>query len=147
VVNAPAPWVPFTRASCDVGAVAAMTMVLENSNSLADVSRYFAPLPPPTQPVPAAFTRADEGIAIHCGAGSGGSPGGICALAGARGESGIDTNVLAAPTTSPTSRGWSIRQHQRPETPDAALFIVGAGVICAGALLLAGRRRMRHRLA
>jgi hypothetical protein len=35
-----------------------------------------------------------------------------------------------------------------PETSHAVLFIVGAGVVCAGALLLGGRhRRMRHRLS
>ena len=34
-----------------------------------------------------------------------------------------------------------------PETSHIALFIVGAGVICAAALLLAGRQRMRRRLA
>ena len=29
----PAPWVPFTRAGCDVGAVAAANIVLENTGT------------------------------------------------------------------------------------------------------------------
>src|SRR5207248_2768925 len=32
-VNAPAPWVPFTRAGCDFGAVAAANTVLENTGT------------------------------------------------------------------------------------------------------------------
>jgi hypothetical protein len=32
--NAPAPWVPFTRAGCDFGAVATANTVLENANSV-----------------------------------------------------------------------------------------------------------------
>ena len=31
--NAPAPWVPFTRAGCDVGAIAAANIVLENTGT------------------------------------------------------------------------------------------------------------------
>src|SRR5882672_7600700 len=41
--NAPAPWVPFTRAGCNVGAVAAANLVLENTGTGAngDVTKVF----------------------------------------------------------------------------------------------------------
>src|SRR5207302_1561356 len=32
--NAPAPWVPFTRAGCDFGAIATANVVLENANAV-----------------------------------------------------------------------------------------------------------------
>ena len=39
----PAPWVPFTRAGCDVGAVASANIVLENTGTGAtgDVTKVF----------------------------------------------------------------------------------------------------------
>jgi hypothetical protein len=83
VVNAPAPWVPYTRAGCDVGAISATTMVLENQNSVNDVNAVTPGAP---------FTTADEGVAVHCASsGSANTPGGICALASS------DTNVKTAP--------------------------------------------------
>ena len=59
-VNAPAPWVPFTRAGCDVGAAAAADMEIENTG--ADLTTIFGNnVPPSTDPF------ADfEGVAIHC---------------------------------------------------------------------------------
>jgi hypothetical protein len=65
-VNAPAPWVPFTRAGCDVGAVAAADMEIENTG--VDLSTVFGVGSPQTQD-PNAFANY-EGIAIHCAAGS-----------------------------------------------------------------------------
>jgi len=61
-VNAPAPWVPFTRAGCDVGAAAAADMEIENTST--DLTTIFGKsLPPSTDPF------ADfEGVAIHCAA-------------------------------------------------------------------------------
>jgi hypothetical protein len=60
-VNAPAPWVPFTRAGCDVGAVAAADMEAENTGS--DLTTIFGAVPQSTDPF------ADfEGIAVHCAA-------------------------------------------------------------------------------
>jgi hypothetical protein len=94
VVNAPAPWVPFTRAGCDVGAVAATTMVLENQNSVNDVNAAMT-----AAGKGAPFTTNDVGLAVHCAAGNGGSPGGICALAGNFG--GTDATVTAAPDNLP----------------------------------------------
>jgi len=61
-VNAPAPWVPFTRAGCDVGAVGAADMEVENTG--VDLSTIFGPGSPQTTD-PHAFPNY-EGIAIHC---------------------------------------------------------------------------------
>src|SRR6516164_5840096 len=63
-VNAPAPWVPFTRAGCDVGAVAAADMEAENTGN--DLVTIFGPGSPPTTD-PHAFANY-EGIAVHCAA-------------------------------------------------------------------------------
>jgi hypothetical protein len=63
-VNAPAPWVPFTRAGCDVGAVGAADMEIENTG--ADLSTVFGAGSPQTTD-PNAFPNY-EGVAIHCAA-------------------------------------------------------------------------------
>src|SRR5262249_35638615 len=48
-VNAPAPWVPFTRAGCDVGAAAAADMEPENTTT--DLTTIFGKnVPPSTDP-------------------------------------------------------------------------------------------------
>jgi len=65
-VNAPAPWVPFTRAGCDVAAVAAADMEIENTG--ADLRTIFGAGSPPTMD-PHAFADF-EGVAIHCAASS-----------------------------------------------------------------------------
>ena len=80
-VNPPAPWEPFTKAGCDVGAIAATGFVLENATSATDES---------TSAVK--FTTADEGLAIHC-ANPTVNPNTICSLAG---------NGTAGPTVDPT---------------------------------------------
>jgi hypothetical protein len=62
-VNAPAPRVPFTRAGCDVGAVAAADMEIENTST--DLTTIFGTIPPSND------LFADfEGVAIHCAVGS-----------------------------------------------------------------------------
>src|SRR5262249_17710579 len=65
-VNAPAPWVPFTRAGCDVGAAAAADMEIENTG--VDLSTVFGAGSPQTTD-PNAFANY-EGVAIHCAASS-----------------------------------------------------------------------------
>ncbi len=65
-VNAPAPWVPFTRAGCNVGAAAAADMEIENTG--VDLSTVFGPGSPQTTD-PNAFANY-EGVAIHCAANS-----------------------------------------------------------------------------
>src|SRR5215469_12863772 len=65
-VNAPAPWVPFTRAGCDVGAAGAADMEIENTGI--DLSTVFGAGSPQTTD-PNAFANY-EGLAIHCAASS-----------------------------------------------------------------------------
>jgi arylsulfatase A-like enzyme len=65
-VNAPAPWVSFTRAGCDVGAAAAADMEIENTG--VDLTTVFGAGSPQTTD-PNAFANY-EGVAIHCSANS-----------------------------------------------------------------------------
>jgi hypothetical protein len=70
--NTPAPWVPFTRAGCDVGAFSVNGMVLENTGP--DIASVFGNPSPQltftnrsTNSAGRALNAADfEGIAIHC---------------------------------------------------------------------------------
>ena len=63
-VNAPAPWVPFTRAGCDVGAIGAADLEIENTG--VDLRTVFGVGSPQTTD-PNAFANY-EGVAIHCAA-------------------------------------------------------------------------------
>jgi hypothetical protein len=86
--NTPAPWVPYTRAGCDFGAVALANVVLENTGTgpNGDMTKVFGSDSPEwleAQASNAAPAGTKErqlaqtdfvGIAIHCGKG-----GGICA--------------------------------------------------------------------
>ncbi len=74
---APAPWVPFTRAGCDVGNVSVANTVLENNSS--DVVNVFGAGSPEATEPPAQKTADFVGIAIHCAQGSSS----ICAARGA----------------------------------------------------------------
>jgi len=73
---APAPWVPYTRAGCDVGAVATANTILENTGI--DVPTVFGAGSPEAMQaaadspgMPATQTFADYiGIGIHCAQGS-----------------------------------------------------------------------------
>jgi hypothetical protein len=72
----PAPWVPFTRAGCDVGDVSTANMVLENT--AVDIPKVFgAGSPEDQQRVadPDSFKDPEVadyvGVAVHCAQGSG----------------------------------------------------------------------------
>lgn len=68
---APAPWVPFTRAGCDFGAVATANTILENT--AIDIPTVFGAGSPEAQEVvanPAQAFADFVGIGIHCAAGS-----------------------------------------------------------------------------
>jgi hypothetical protein len=87
-VNTPAPWVPFTRAGCDFGAVSLANIELENTGTgpFGDMSEAFGTGSPEWNEAvasnaapPGTAARAKAltdfvGIAIHCANG-----GGICA--------------------------------------------------------------------
>lgn len=71
----PAPWVPFTRAGCDVGAVGTANIELENN--AVDIPKVFGPSSPEAQQLaadPDSFKDAETadyvGVAVHCAAGS-----------------------------------------------------------------------------
>lgn len=70
--NTPAPWVPFTRAGCDVGGVGTANIELENTSTApgGDIAEAFGvPSPQATeaQTNPALAQTDFVGIAIHCG--------------------------------------------------------------------------------
>jgi hypothetical protein len=65
--NAPAPWVPYTRAGCNVGSVATANTVLENIAT--DIPTVFGANSPQAQEVASNPTKATAdfvGIGIHC---------------------------------------------------------------------------------
>ena len=67
----PAPWVPFTRAGCDVGAFSVANIEFENVTS--DIDNVFGPTSPEHTEATSNRTLAAadfEGIAIHCARGS-----------------------------------------------------------------------------
>jgi hypothetical protein len=67
----PAPWVPFTRAGCDVGAFSVANIEFENTTS--DIDNVFGPTSPEHNENVANRTLAVadfEGIALHCAKGS-----------------------------------------------------------------------------
>jgi hypothetical protein len=62
--NAPAPWVPYTRAGCNVGAAAVSGFVLENTTT--DLATAFPHGAPASSNPFADFV----GVAVHCAAGN-----------------------------------------------------------------------------
>src|ERR1051326_7228134 len=68
--NAPAPWVPYTRAGCNFGSVLSGNTALENTGT--DITTVFGAGSPEAQEAQSnqALAQADfVGIAIHCAAG------------------------------------------------------------------------------
>jgi hypothetical protein len=82
--NSPAPWVAFTRAGCDVGAVATANIVLENTGTgpTGDITKVFgnpsaqfteaqASAAAPSGTAARALAQTDfVGLAVHCAQGS-----------------------------------------------------------------------------
>src|SRR5438132_1014562 len=68
---APAPWVPYTRAGCDVGSVATANTILENT--AIDIPTVFGPGSPEAAEVssnPAQAFADFVGLGVHCAQGS-----------------------------------------------------------------------------
>lgn len=66
-LNAPAPWVPYTRAGCNVGSVGTANTILENIAT--DIPTVFGPNSPQEQEVksdPNQATADFVGIGVHC---------------------------------------------------------------------------------
>ena len=82
--NAPAPWVPYTRAGCNVGVAGAANMALENTNVNSktrpnDIGTVFGITSTQAQEALANPSQAEadfEGIALHCAKGSAACSGG-----------------------------------------------------------------------
>jgi hypothetical protein len=124
----PAPWVPFTRAGCDVGAVASANIVLENTGTGAtgDVTKVFGTGSPqwnealasskaPSGSAARALAQTDfVGLAIHCAKGSGlcsggqddllpSEPGGYDGFKGVFGAQAINPILTGGPVLSDLS--------------------------------------------
>jgi hypothetical protein len=83
-LNAPAPWVPFTRAGCDFGAIGTTNVVVEsvNPSSSGDITKVFGnPSAQETEaqsswsaasgtPLYQVATTDFEGLGVHCAQGS-----------------------------------------------------------------------------
>jgi len=108
--NAPAPWVPFTRAGCNFGAVATANTILENIQT--DIPTVFGAGSPQAQEVatnPGQAFADFVGIGVHCAAGDA-----LCSAAnggepdllpdepgGYPGFNGLFGHVYVAPVVSP----------------------------------------------
>ena len=108
--NAPAPWVPFTRAGCNFGAVATANTILENIQT--DIPTVFGAGSPQAQEVatnPGQAFADFVGIGVHCAAGDA-----VCSAAnggepdvlpdepgGYSGFNGLFGHLYVAPVVSP----------------------------------------------
>lgn len=68
--NTPAPWVPFTRAGCNVGGVSTANIELENNGNISNVFGADSAQAQEAQNNPAQATADFIGIAIHCAQGA-----------------------------------------------------------------------------
>jgi hypothetical protein len=124
--NAPAPWVGYTRAGCDVGAVGAANIVLENTgtSSSGDVTKVFGSGSPQFAEAKASAAASSGsaaanlaqtdlvGFAVHCAQGSAtcaagepdllpGEPGGYTGYSGLFGARQIDPLLTGQPASVP----------------------------------------------
>jgi hypothetical protein len=109
--NAPAPWVPFTRAGCNVGAASIANIELENVSS--DITTVFGANSPEAAEAKANRTKAIadfEGVSVHCAAGdpvcstaNGGEPDVLPQEPGSyQGFMGLFGHAFVAPVISPS---------------------------------------------
>ncbi|MDQ1419537.1 MAG: hypothetical protein QOJ52_1499 [Acidimicrobiaceae bacterium] len=101
----PAPWVPFTRAGCDVGNVSTANMVLENTG--VDIPKVFGPNSPETAQLAADSDPFKDpevadylGIGVHCAQGNS-----FCGSASAVKFGQSAPSPTAAPDVLPTEPG------------------------------------------
>jgi hypothetical protein len=69
-INTPAPWVPFTRAGCNVGGVSTANIELENNGNITNVFGAGSAEASEAAANPSQATRDFIGIAIHCARGA-----------------------------------------------------------------------------
>jgi hypothetical protein len=101
----PAPWVPFTRAGCDVGDVSTVNQVLENTS--VDIPKVFGANSPEAQQLaadPDSFKDAETadyvGLAVHCAKGNA-----LCANAEAVKYGQTSPSHTAVPDALPSEPG------------------------------------------
>jgi hypothetical protein len=124
--NIPAPWVAYTRAGCDVGAIATANIVLENTGTgpTGDITKVFGnPSPQASEAIASATAPAGTaarakaqtdfvGLAVHCAQGStvcaGGQndllpqePGGYVGFKGAFGAQSVNPLLTGQPSGVP----------------------------------------------
>ncbi|MGZ4394078.1 MAG: hypothetical protein ACXVZ2_01785 [Gaiellaceae bacterium] len=119
--NVPAPWVPFTRAGCNFGAVATANTVLENTGTgpSGDITKVFGVGSPQyleassSNPAIRAAAQPDfVGFAIHCASGAAlcasgqadslpAEPGGYTGFNGLFGAQAIDPVLTGQPASVP----------------------------------------------
>src|SRR5215472_4548933 len=68
--NTPAPWVPFTRAGCNVGGVSTANIELENNGNINNVFGVNSAEAAEAKANPSQATKDFIGIAIHCAKGA-----------------------------------------------------------------------------
>jgi hypothetical protein len=68
--NTPAPWVPFTRAGCNVGGVSTANIELENNGNISNVFGAGSAQATEAATNPSQATKDFLGIAIHCAQGA-----------------------------------------------------------------------------
>jgi hypothetical protein len=118
--NAPAPWVPYTRAGCNVGAVSIANIELENTRG--DITTVFGPNSPEAQEAatnPAQANADFVGIAVHCAAGDAvcsAQNGGVADVLhqeprGYQGYSGLFGHKFVAPVISPSGPLTDLNGH------------------------------------
>ena len=129
--NTPAPWVPFTRAGCDVGGVGIANLELENNTT--DVTNvYGAGSTEANETRPTLKTTDFVGIAVHCSKASTSvcnrnthaktdslpdEPGGYNGYKALFGAKYVDPAIVAATTPIPTT---ACRTPRRPPASRAA---------------------------
>ena len=101
----PAPWVPFTRAGCNVGDVSTANMVLENT--AVDIPKVFGPSSPENAQLQAdtdSFKDAEVaqyvGVGVHCAQGAA-----LCATASGTKFGQQSPSPTAVPDILPTEPG------------------------------------------
>lgn len=103
-VNAPAPWVPYTRAGCNVGAVAMSGLVLESKG---DIGQAFGTSSPQYND-PNYFPN-EIGVAVHCGKGDG-----LCSSANGGAPDTLPNEPPAPDGSDPGYTGYSALYGSQP---------------------------------
>jgi hypothetical protein len=164
--NIPAPWVPYTRAGCDFGAVAGANIVLENTSTAptGDVTKVFGNPSPqqaevdaaralPSTPANAAAKAKPQadfvGFAVHCAQGSPvcasgqndllpGEPGGYTGFKGLFGAQSINPFLTGGPVLNDLSSNPIADPTGNPGFPGFDGMVATVSLAYAAAMLEKG---------